>query len=35
MNVQNVALKVVAGSVKQFPEDTLPEIAFVGKSNVG
>ena len=35
MNVQNVALKVVAGSVKQFPADTLPEIAFVGKSNVG
>jgi len=35
MNVQNVALKVVAGSIKQFPEDTLPEIAFVGKSNVG
>lgn len=35
MNVQNVALKVVAGSVKQFPEESLPEIAFVGKSNVG
>jgi len=35
MNVQNVALKTVAGSIKQFPEDTLPEIAFVGKSNVG
>lgn len=35
MNVQNVALKVVAGNVKQFPEESLPEIAFVGKSNVG
>lgn len=35
MNVQSAALKVVAGSVKQFPEETLPEIAFVGKSNVG
>ena len=35
MNVQNVALKTVAGSIKQFPEDTLPEIAFVGKSKVG
>ena len=35
MKVQSVALKVVAGNIKQFPEDTLPEIAFVGKSNVG
>ena len=35
MNVQNAALKAVAGSVKLFPEETLPEIAFVGKSNVG
>lgn len=35
MNVQNVALKAVAGSIKQFPKDTLPEIAFIGKSNVG
>lgn len=35
MNRQNAALKVVAGSVKQFPEENLPEIAFVGKSNVG
>ena len=28
-------LETVAGSIKQFPEETLPEIAFVGKSNVG
>lgn len=35
MNVQNAALKTVAGSIKQFPEESLPEIAFVGKSNVG
>lgn len=35
MNVQNCALKTVAGSIKQFPEESLPEIAFVGKSNVG
>ena len=25
----------VCGAVKQFPPETLPEIAFVGKSNVG
>jgi GTP-binding protein len=35
MNTQNVTLATVAGNRKQFPETTLPEIAFVGKSNVG
>lgn len=35
MNIQNAALETVAGDRKQFPEATLPEIAFVGKSNVG
>ena len=35
MNIQNAGLFVVAGNTKQFPEETLPEIAFVGKSNVG
>lgn len=35
MNIQNVALETVAGDRKQFPESNLPEIAFVGKSNVG
>lgn len=35
MNRQRAALKTVAGSIKQFPEESLPEIAFIGKSNVG
>ncbi len=35
MNRQKAALKTVAGSIKQFPEESLPEIAFIGKSNVG
>ena len=35
MNIQNAALETVAGDQKQFPEARLPEIAFVGKSNVG
>ncbi|MCI8633181.1 MAG: YihA family ribosome biogenesis GTP-binding protein [Lachnospiraceae bacterium] len=35
MNRQKAALKTVAGSIKQFPEEGLPEIAFIGKSNVG
>ncbi|MBO4889062.1 MAG: YihA family ribosome biogenesis GTP-binding protein [Firmicutes bacterium] len=29
------SLFAVCGMVKQFPEETLPEIAIVGKSNVG
>lgn len=28
-------LYCVCGNVSQFPEETLPEIAFAGKSNVG
>ena len=35
MNIQNAKLSCVAGSEKQFPAEILPEIAFVGKSNVG
>lgn len=35
MNVNNVALAAVTGKKEQFPEPTIPEIAFVGKSNVG
>ena len=35
MNIQNAALETVAGDQQQFPEASLPEIAFVGKSNVG
>lgn len=29
------ALSAVCGNVRQFPEESLPEIAFAGKSNVG
>lgn len=35
MNIQNVELEMTAGRVDQFPNDELPEIAFVGRSNVG
>jgi len=35
MNVNNVALEAVAALPKQYPTDELPEIAFVGRSNVG
>ncbi len=35
MNVNNVALEAVAVKAAQYPEETLPEVAFAGKSNVG
>ncbi len=35
MNVNNVELTAVCGRKDQYPESLLPEIAFVGKSNVG
>ena len=35
MNFQNVDFLVSAVSPKDFPQATLPEIAFAGKSNVG
>lgn len=35
MNVNNVALAAVAVKKEQYPEETMPEIAFAGKSNVG
>lgn len=35
MNLNNAKLAITAGSEKQFPKENLPEIAFVGKSNVG
>ena len=35
MNVNNVSLEAVAALPKQYPDDELPEIAFVGRSNVG
>ncbi len=35
MNVNNVALEAVAVKKAQYPEETMPEVAFAGKSNVG
>ena len=35
MIINNVRLAHVAGSRKQLPEDALPEIVMMGKSNVG
>nr|WP_317360139.1 ribosome biogenesis GTP-binding protein YihA/YsxC [uncultured Tyzzerella sp.] len=35
MNVNNVELTAVCGRKDQYPETDLPEVAFVGKSNVG
>lgn len=35
MNVNNVELIAVCGRKDQYPNTELPEVAFVGKSNVG
>ena len=35
MNVNNVSLTISAVSEAQYPKDNKPEIAFVGRSNVG
>ena len=35
MNYQNVEFLISAASVKDFPKNRMPEIAFAGKSNVG
>ena len=35
MVIKNVNLETVCGITSSFPENTLPEIAFAGKSNVG
>lgn len=35
MNVNNVELTAVCGRKDQYPNTELPEVAFVGKSNVG
>lgn len=35
MNFNNVEFLISAASNKQFPNQSLPEIAFAGKSNVG
>jgi len=35
MNFNNVSFLISAASVRDFPQNKLPEIAFAGKSNVG
>jgi len=35
MNVNNVSLETVCGITSKLPENTLPEFAFAGRSNVG
>lgn len=35
MNVNSASLGVVAVNKTQYPNDTRPEVAFVGRSNVG
>ena len=35
INKQNVELVMSAGFASQFPADTIPQIAFSGRSNVG
>ncbi len=35
MNIHNINLEMTAGRADQFPVDEIPEIAFVGRSNVG
>ncbi len=35
MNLNNVELHKTAAQTKQFPKTNMPEIAFIGKSNVG
>ncbi|HBY21620.1 MAG: YihA family ribosome biogenesis GTP-binding protein [Clostridiales bacterium GWE2_32_10] len=35
MNLNNINLEMTAGRIDQFPIDEIPEIAFVGRSNVG
>ena len=34
-NLNNVTLTMSAGFVSQFPKDSLPQVAFSGRSNVG
>ena len=35
MVIRNVELETVCGVTSKLPENTLPEFAFAGKSNVG
>ena len=34
-NLNNLRLKISAGTPKQFPKDAIPQVAFSGRSNVG
>ena len=35
MIIKEAELETVAVKASQYPEDTMPEIAFAGRSNVG
>ena len=35
LNVQNASLRISAGLIRQFPSDSMPQVAFSGRSNVG
>lgn len=35
INYNNVSLRISAGFPSQFPKDSMPQIAFSGRSNVG
>lgn len=35
LNIQNSNLEITAGTLRQFPAFSLPQIAFSGRSNVG
>lgn len=35
LNLNNIALRISAGFIRQFPADPMPQIAFSGRSNVG
>ena len=35
MVIKNVSLERVCGVTSKLPENSLPEVAFAGKSNVG
>ncbi len=35
LNTQKVKLRISAGEPKQFPRDTIPQVTFSGRSNVG
>ena len=35
MVIKKVNLETVCGITSKLPENTLPEVAFAGKSNVG